>query len=61
MTYIVTKNNPYYPSVEYFGTLDKAKAQQEEWLKEMASPDGTHTCEVTVATVIDTYTVKSAY
>lgn len=59
--YVVTKNNPYYPDVEYFETIEDANAQQDEWLTAMASEAGQYECKVTVAQVIETRTVMSDY
>lgn len=59
--YVVTKNNAYYPSVEYFDTIEEANAQRDEWLIDMASVGGKYECKVTVAHVIETRTVNSDY
>ncbi len=59
--YVVTKNNPYYPSVKYFVTVETANAQRDEWLTEIASEDGVYECTVTVAVVIETRTVMADY
>ena len=59
--YIVTKNNPYYPSVEYFKSFEEAITKRDEWLRDMRSKDGNYECKVTVAQVIETKTVKSDF
>lgn len=59
--FIVTKNNTYYPSVEYFGSIEEANTQRDEWLAEMASVHGEYDCEVTVAEVRETRVVRSDY
>ena len=57
--FIVTKNNPYYPSVEYFETLHVANKQRDFWVAEMESEVGTCECNITVAEVIETTEIKS--
>lgn len=61
--YIVTKDNPYYPSVKYFRTLEEAKAQAAEWMQEMHCLEGHNTCTVAVSVVVDECiaTFNSAY
>jgi len=59
--YVVTKDNPYYPSVLYFGAIEEANAQRDKWLAEMAFEGGEHECNVTVAQVIETKKVMSIY
>lgn len=59
--YVVTKNNPYYPAVEYFKTIDEATAQMKDWIEEMASEGGKYKCKVSVAQVIETITVRSDF
>ena len=56
--YIVTKNNPYYPSVRYFVAIKEAIAQKEKWLRELAD-GGPHACQVTLALVISTQTAHT--
>lgn len=59
--YIVTKNNPHYPDVEYCNTLEEAQAQRDVWIKEMFEEDGQHECKITIAKVIETTDGKSHY
>lgn len=59
--YIVTKNNPYYPSVEYFDTLVEAEAQRDEWVAELEDVGGCYFNQVTIATVLETVQVTVNY
>lgn len=56
--FIVTKNNPYYPSIDYFDTIEEAKKLRDELVKEFMSIDGKYDCQVTIAEVIETQTGK---
>ena len=59
--YIATKNNPFYPDVEYFETIEEAQKQQKEWLRELSNLDGKYKCSISISNVIDTKTIISAY
>lgn len=59
--YIVTKDNPYYPGVEYFETIEEANTKRDEWLAKLATDDGEYECKVTVARIIETKAFKSDY
>lgn len=57
--YIVTRNSPCYPSVEYCGTLEKAYEIAEEFFDELYVYDGECQYKVTIAEVVDTRFVTS--
>lgn len=59
--YIVTKNNPYYPSVIYCGTLEDAQHKAKEWLKEMHDPGAPNACKITIAKIEQSFEFRSAY
>ena len=59
--FIVTKNNPYYPNVEYCFSIEEAYAQREEWISELQSNNGEHECSITIAEVIETVEIRSDY
>jgi hypothetical protein len=57
--YIVTNNRPYYPDIEYFESLEEAKAARDKWIRENHEESGDHTVKVTLAEVIETTEVKT--
>lgn len=59
--YIVTRDNPYYPSVEYFDTIEEANSERDNIINSMSSESGKHDCKVSVALVIETTSIKSNY
>lgn len=59
--YVITKNNPFYPSVAYRETLDEARAVAAEFEEEMASKTGEYECRITIAEVVEDRTVRSDY
>jgi hypothetical protein len=59
--YVVTSNNPYYPSVEYFLTLDAAQAYANSILKDKEDDEGSHDCIISVCEVLDSRKVKALY
>jgi hypothetical protein len=56
--YIVTKNNPYYPSVRYCDSMAEAEEQRDEWISVTSDNDGRYHCKVTIAQVIETRDFK---
>ena len=61
MTYIVTKDNTYYPSVAYFDDRDAARKQRDEWLEDMRSDGEKYTCKVCIAKILEEDECKSDY
>jgi hypothetical protein len=59
--YVVTSNNPYYPSVEYFLTLEDANAYANDLLAEKQDSEGNHDCIISVCQVLDSRKVKMPY
>ena len=59
--YVITKNNPYYPSVVYCETLEEAHAVATEFEKDMASETGEYECRITIAKVVEDRTIRSDY
>ena len=59
--YIVTKNNPYYPSVEYCDTMEEAIRQREEWVNDHSEEAGDYKMQITIAEVITTTDVPVCY
>lgn len=59
--YVVTKNNPYSPSVEYFETIEEAREQRDEWVYGNAYADGDIEVKITVALVVETVEIKTFY
>jgi len=57
--YIVTKNNPYYPSVEYCSTFEEANRIAQEFIDELYIKDGEYEWQVTIAEVLNTRSVTS--
>ena len=57
--YVVTKNNPFYPDVEYCETMEEAEKQLEEWIEDLREPDGEYNCKITIAEEIKTIEIKS--
>jgi hypothetical protein len=57
--YIVTNNRPYYPDVDYFETLEQAKAARDKWVKENHEDQGERHVKVTIAEVIETVEVRT--
>lgn len=61
MRFVVTKNNSYYPSVDYYETLEEANAKRDEWIESLQCKDGEYECEITVAIVIETISINTDY
>lgn len=61
MSYIVTKNNPFYPSVEYCDTLEEALKQRDEWISDLNCEDGKHNVKIAISSIIETTCIKSHY
>lgn len=59
--YIVTKDNPYYPTVTYCNSLAEAAILRDEMTKDNFDDIGEHECNVTIAKVIETITKRSDY
>lgn len=59
--YVITINNPYYPSVEYRDTLAEARQRRDEIAREKQSADGAHVCKVTIARVIETGEIRTDF
>jgi len=59
--FIVTKNNPYYPEVEYFDDIDAAKKKISEWQMDLHQDDGTHDTKLTLAEVVFSMPIKTHY
>lgn len=59
--YVITKNNPYYPRVEYRETLDDARTVAAEFEEEMSSDGGAYECRITIAHIVDDKIVRSDY
>jgi hypothetical protein len=61
MKFIVVADHPYYPQVAYCETLDEAKKERDEFIKDLFTNDGLNDCKVTVAEVINSQDGKSDY
>lgn len=59
--YIVTKDNPYYPSVEYCDSLEEAHNQKYEWLEEMHEKDGTYDAKIIIAEIVEEQNIKTHF
>lgn len=59
--FVVTKNNPFYPEVEYFETIEEANIQRDEWFNGMNTPAGEYDCIITVARVLESKPFKSEF
>lgn len=59
--YVVTKDNPYYPDIEYFDTLEDAQKQRNRWLKEMNEFKGKFRCLIIIAEIIEENPFNSYY
>jgi hypothetical protein len=59
--YIVAKDNPYFPSVEYCASLDEAKVIYDKWKDDVDDPDGFITCRITISEVLTITNVKCSY
>lgn len=60
--YIVTKNNRFYPDVEYFKTIEEAIVQRDKWIADMEEEEnGKYECKVTVARILETTMTKTSY
>lgn len=59
--YIVTKDNPYYPSVEYRDSMEEAQKQKHEWLEEMHEEDGTYKAKIIIAEIIEEQDIKTYF
>jgi|APEBP8051072661_1049379.scaffolds.fasta_scaffold10980_3 hypothetical protein len=57
--FVITKNNPYYPSVAYRETLDEACKVAGEFEQDMTSEDGEYECRITIAEVVEDKIVRS--
>jgi len=57
--YVVTKDNPYYPSVEYRDTLEEARKLFDMCLEDDHKESGIYTNQVTIAEIIISKTFKS--
>lgn len=59
--FVITKNNPYYPSVVYRETLEEAHAAAADFENDIASEGGSYECRITIAEVVEDKTVRSDY
>lgn len=59
--FVVTKNNPFYPDVEYFDTLHDAIAQRDEWISDMKSENGNYQCCITISIEFESKIIKCNY
>jgi hypothetical protein len=50
--YAVISDHPYYPSIEYFPTMEGAKEAYEKEIKDMESKDGRHDLKVSIVEII---------
>ena len=59
--FIVTINKPYYPSVEYFSSLEDAWKYRAELIKDESSEDGVYDVTVTVARILSDTFIKTDF
>ena len=59
--YVITKNNPYYPSVQYAETLEEARAVAAEFEEEISSEQGRYKCRITISELVEDKSVLSDY
>jgi len=57
--YVVSKNNPFYPCVEYFDTIEEAMAKMDEWYMQEHDEDGCHESQITVSQIISSKDMKT--
>lgn len=59
--YIVTIDNPYYPSVAYCNSMEEAESQKYEWLEEMHEEDGTYEAKIIIALIVEEQNIKTYF
>jgi hypothetical protein len=59
--YLVTKNNPFYPDVEYFDTIEEARTRRNEWIKEIGSARGEYQTKITISEEMETFIISTDY
>lgn len=59
--FIATKNNPYYPEVEYFEDIESARLQIAQWQDELQDDNGKYDTKLTLAKVIVSIPIKTPY
>lgn len=57
--YVITKNNPYYPDVEYRETIEEARAARDAMVADIQKENGEYACKVTIGLVVETVEVLS--
>jgi hypothetical protein len=58
--YVVTRNNPYYPSVDYFESWEEAEAKYASLCAD-DTEDGSYNCKVSIGFVMLRADIKTAY
>ena len=59
--YIVTRDTPFYPAVEYVDTMQEAERLRDEWVTENHSENGRYKCHVVIAEVVSSSAIQSDY
>jgi hypothetical protein len=59
--YVVTKDNPFYNSVEYCETLGQAQTMKKDWFEDMNDAGGSYKCHITIAQIVETIPFESHY
>jgi hypothetical protein len=59
--FIVTKDNPHYPSVRYAENIADAIKQRDEWIKDNSDDDGEYNNLIVIAMIIETKPFKSNF
>ena len=58
--YIVTNDQPYYPFIQYFDTIEEAKEEFERMIKEQPTEDCLHeNIDITISMIIKTDKIKT--
>lgn len=61
MSFVITCNKPYYPTVDYAETMEAARAQMQRIIDDHSMPDGANPVKVTIAEVILNVDIKTDY
>lgn len=57
--YVITRNNPYYPQVEYRETRKEAETVRDEWIRRyLDEGDGGNEILITISQEVETYKMK---